>query len=240
MPDLVDKFFREDLTEAEQEALSQELLNSDKAALKFESKAKALYISFGLALPRHHWVPQGKLPWHAAPAHSGGHALGLLHHLVHVSHLSHWIWPSLFVVGVTGSVVTWNHFEKAAPPVEIPKISATPTPAAPKANSKVLPVLGAAEPAARVTPVALNPGTPPAFSSLSIEVAQTREGPISVQVLDMSGHEVISLYQGGLKAGDWVFEWDGKLTDGSPAQAGFYRIEVQSGAFIQRKNIQIQ
>ena len=238
MPDLVDTFFKRDLTEAEQEALSRELLNSDKAALKFESKAKALYLSFGLAVPIMRWPKQGKLPWHTASAHSAGHGAGLLHHLIHVTHLSHWIWPSLIVVGVTGSVATWHHLEKSAPPVEAVKIAATPIPAP-------IPVKRVSAPQSipinsRVTPVALTAGTPPVFASLSVEVSQAHEGQMTVRVLDMTGQEVLGLYQGDLKAGDWVFTWDGKLLDGSPAKAGFYRIEIQSGAYIQRKTIQIQ
>jgi hypothetical protein len=234
VPDLVDAFFKRDLTEAEQEALSRELLNSDKAALKFESKAKALYLSFGLAVPIIRWPKQGKLPWHTASTHPAGHGAGLLHHWIQVTHLSHWIWPSLFVVGVMGSVATWHHLEKTAPPVEPVKVVATSIPV--KRISAPQPISVSRQ----VTPVALTSGTPPVFASLSVEVSQAHEGQMTVRVLEMTGQEVLGLYQGDLKAGDWVFTWDGKLLDGSPAKAGFYRIEIQSGAYIQRKIIQIQ
>lgn len=64
MPELVEKYFKEDLTEAEQTALEEALLNSDEAALQFEGMAKEAYLRYGLPEPQPKWgdTPPPSLP----------------------------------------------------------------------------------------------------------------------------------------------------------------------------------
>jgi hypothetical protein len=47
------------------------------------------------------------------------------------------------------------------------------------------------------------------------------------------------LYVGMLKPGEWTFEWEGQLEDGSPASPGIYEVETQSGPTVLRKRVQI-
>jgi len=227
MPDLVEKFFHEDLTPAEEEALSRQLLKSDRAALKFEAKAKTLYLSFGLAEPIMSWPKHGSLPWHGGASHAAGKG-GIL---LHLGHLGHWIWPSLLAVGLTGSVLTWRHDHPK--PLRALSSAVSPLPATPVAEVRFKAPKG-------VTPIPLQTVPPQSFSSLSITVSQAKQGLVVVRVLDLSGAQILSLYRGDLGAGNWLFQWDGKLTNGLPASAGLYRIEVQAGAFVQRKDVQIQ
>lgn len=56
MADLVEKYFQQDLTEAEQEALSGSLLSSDETALKFERMAGEAYARYGLPDLQPHWT----------------------------------------------------------------------------------------------------------------------------------------------------------------------------------------
>src|SRR5258708_34686843 len=52
MPDLIEKYFKEDLTEAERQALRKELLTSDNAAESFGERAEEVYRALGLPEPR--------------------------------------------------------------------------------------------------------------------------------------------------------------------------------------------
>jgi hypothetical protein len=238
MPDLVDKFFQRDLSEAEQASLSAALLSSDETALKFETKAEKAYLSFGLPIPQAHWPAQDNLPWHSTQSHSVGHGWGALRHLGHLGHLGHWIWPSVFVAGVAGSVATWHYTQKMTVPVAAAEVSTLSVPT-PFSRSPVLKPVP--QPALKaVVPVRVDETNPPVFSSLSVVVHRAQSGPVQVRVTDPSGQQIIVLYNGDLQPGSWAFQWDGKLNDGDPAKPGFYWIEVQAGAFQQRKSIQIQ
>ena len=92
MPDLVEKFFRDDLTEAEQQALSDTLLNSDEAALKFEETAKQAYLRYGFPEPKPRWTDP---PPSSSPPKTG---------------LGPWFWPAMFVVGATLGLGWRTHF----------------------------------------------------------------------------------------------------------------------------------
>ncbi len=249
MPDLVEKFFKEDLTEAEHQALSEALLSSDETALKFEGQARDIYLGFGLPDPSFHWPKTTHLPWHSSHAGFWGHAAQVLHHF------GHWIWPSVIVVGTTASVTVW-HYSQTSPvkPVEQPAVvlpvptvkiepKAFPTPA-PRVILPPKPAIPTATPLTVVhpdfTPVKVDQNPPASFSKLSVVVTQAKAGSVVVRVTDMKGTEIQSLYQGNLEAGNWAFEWNGLLSDGKSAPAGYYRIEVKAGSFIQQKTIQIQ
>jgi hypothetical protein len=95
MPDLVDQYFQEDLTEAEQQALSEFLLVSEEAALKFEALAKESYLRYGHPEPQPKWndppsppsVPgTGWGPWLWTPVVILG--LGALYHFLQANQVS--------------------------------------------------------------------------------------------------------------------------------------------------------
>jgi len=50
----------------------------------------------------------------------------------------------------------------------------------------------------------------------------------------------VLLYEGLLPSGKWVFDWDGKFTNGQMAPPGFYRIQVESGPVVQNKTIVVR
>jgi flagellar hook assembly protein FlgD len=95
-----------------------------------------------------------------------------------------------------------------------------------------------------------NPVSPPetamtspgsqAHSGLEVTVRQPAAGLVTVRVLKEDGTEAAFLYQGSLPAGQWVFGWDGKLADGSPAQPGSYQIQVTSGSVTRSKIVFIR
>jgi hypothetical protein len=116
MPDLVEKFFREDLTEAEHQALGESLLASDEAALKFEETAKAVYHRYGLPEPEPHW------PDPTLPPQSG---IGPWNSLLP------WIWPSLFLLGAVAVLMGWHHYRLSFSGIASPsKTAGTPGTAA--------------------------------------------------------------------------------------------------------------
>ncbi len=63
---------------------------------------------------------------------------------------------------------------------------------------------------------------------------------VTVRILDAEGKEVRALYTGFVESGRWSFQWDGLLENGEPANAGSYRIDVQSGESHLSKDIQIK
>jgi hypothetical protein len=87
MSDLVEKYFSEDLTEAERKTLGQELLSSEEAAGKFIEKAGDAYRRFGL--PEPHWIGPEELKHISKP--------GLWRHL--------WFW--ILILGSVGITVYW-------------------------------------------------------------------------------------------------------------------------------------
>jgi hypothetical protein len=82
MPDLVEKYFKDDLTEAEQQGLSEFLLGSEEAALKFETLAKEAYLRYGHPEPQPRWDDP------PSPPSSIG------------NHWGPWFWTSIFIVGL--------------------------------------------------------------------------------------------------------------------------------------------
>jgi hypothetical protein len=119
MPDLVEKFFKEDLTEAEHQALNESLLASDEAALKFEETAKAAYHRYGLPEPEPHWPDQAGP---TLPPQAGSGPWNLL---------LPFVWPSLFLLGAVAVFVGWHHYRLSFSRIASPsKTAGTPVAAA--------------------------------------------------------------------------------------------------------------
>src|SRR5260221_14641205 len=94
MADLIEKFFKEDLTEAERKLLGEELLSKDGAAEKFVEKAEEAYKGFGLPEPQ--WTgPE------------------VFRHAVQPG-LGKWLWVCALLVGAVGAS-TWWYFAKSNP-----------------------------------------------------------------------------------------------------------------------------
>jgi len=257
MADLVEKYFQSDLSEAEQEALSRQLLDSEESALKFERLAKEAYGRFGLPEPQPRWKdhpPSAGLDWRYGAelvvvlGVLGGALFGFLHLknrlLVPEAGAPLRQAPPIVKTNVeknpSGPPAVSNDERAAgensarrdgAGAVSHPAASAIPTLSAPSAVSL---------PAAAGTPINVDLNPSQTFSNLSVVIAQPQTGFLTVWVEDSKGEAVKTLYNGILNPGNWKFEWDGKRSNGLPAQPGFYQIAVRSGASIQRKTVQIQ
>ncbi len=269
MLDLVEKYFQADLTDVEQDALSEALLNSDEAALAFEAAAKEAYFSYGFPEPKPRWpdppgnfiASKGAGPWLGPSLSLFAVAIGIaallwwgyskndsIHHLLSGMFQPKAVAPlSLEKEKNTGNT-TPSKIKRVARHSEVgestsSKAEEKPTSAGKSTGPEM--AVGSRIPEALLTQkpvVPFNADQNPSrnFSLLSVAIGQSKSGVLSVRVLDLKGMELVGLYRGLLGKGNWVFEWDGRLTNGKPAPAGYYQIEVRSGSFIQHKNIRIQ
>jgi hypothetical protein len=229
MTNMIDKYFREDLTEAEEKILGEELLRSEESANRFAALAEQKYHSYGLPEP----VWQG-----------GGQAGG--------SFLRTWgklillLLGGLAVFGVTGwamlrcvrqqasaevPTVTAPLMETNAP-IEKPRVS---KPAASIAAQKIVAQVVGAPP----TPVVAD-SSPTQGKGLQIVFHMITEGRAAIRVLNPTGVEVRRLFDGNMKTGSWSVDWDGRLTDGRPATPGLYHVEVMTNGITKVREVRIR
>ena len=52
---------------------------------------------------------------------------------------------------------------------------------------------------------------------------------VKVDVFDITGRRVVTVFSGNLSAGEHLFEWDGRTASGEPAGAGLYFMRVKVG-----------
>jgi flagellar hook assembly protein FlgD len=50
---------------------------------------------------------------------------------------------------------------------------------------------------------------------------------VRVDVFDITGRRVVSVFSGSLPAGEHLFEWDGRTSSGKAAGAGLYFMRVR-------------
>ena len=250
--DLIVKFFREDLTEAEEEALSQRLSSSVEDALRLGQHAEASYRHYGLPEPK--WTggpPPGFYP-------KSGFKFGLWLPVVLLAGLAAW--------------VGWRYWldkeNKLSAPVPAPSASlALSHPSGKKAghsaarrSQEVIPgrledksiqdpkalvaatassgVLNNMRPALTPVNAAGQPHHP--YSNLEVVVKRTKAGEVTVRVLQPDGSQAVMLYQGSLQPGSWIFDWNGRLADGGAPPSGTYQIQVVSGPVTMNKAVVIQ
>ncbi|MGH7738876.1 MAG: hypothetical protein ACREL1_01900 [bacterium] len=242
MDDLIQKFFQADLTEAEEQALSDQLKNFTEEALRFGEEAEARYIRAGL--------PEPQLPRPLSiPAAAGGSAVSVMAWVHGGLKILVWILgialASVVAFGLWRNFVPQTPAQNSTSPVPGMKAQVStglrhfviarrdihPVSAPSTVPTGLVPVL---------TPVDLNHPLGRTFSALSITVHKVSAGPVTVQVLTLDGKPLVPLYRGLLKPGNWGFEWDGKLADRSIAASGYYQIQLNSGSGPQKKIIQIQ
>jgi len=209
MADLIHEFFERELSEAESDALSEQLRLSTDESLRFEGLLESHYLATGLPLPE---LPASL---QSLPLNPGGLSSALGLKLVAV----------LVAAAGLGYVVLkyW--------------------PSAPVPQAALAPMVSLSQPA-MITK--LLPVQPKSVSStatgeeLSVVVGTQAKTLVTVRILNHEGGEVRNLYTGFVQPGHWSFQWDGDLSDGVPAPAGAYQIDVQSGALHQTKEIQIK
>ncbi len=238
MKDLIEEFFKRDLTEAEKDQLTELINGSDEDALRFARMAENFYAKTGLPQPR----------WSGKPLKSRR------------VHKAWFTTPTFFflpvlafaIVGGVTAVKAVHHWlaqrQSSPTPVETPQpLTATPTPevhALPAAVSKPV------EPQATSTPVftpvptaTLSPIPTPAGpkkQELSVVVGLHQSGVVTVRVLDQGNNEIRLLGTNILPAGQQTFTWDGLKQNGQLAPPGTYYVEVKSSAGTLRKKIKIE
>lgn len=211
MSNLVEEFFKRDLTEAEAQELEGLLEKSPEDSLRFGQNLEQQYLSLGLTVPA--------IPGHFGPALPKA-GWGLLKSL-------------LAAATLTGAgLLAWTLWPKPAAVISVPspKTALPQTLSRPKAKLPAPPV----EILQRLT------GTSQEGNRLSVVVELDHAAPVQVRIFDPFNREVRALYQGNLQAGKWSIHWDGLLTDGSKAPSGNYRIQVQSGTTEMSKNVVIE
>ncbi len=215
MTDLIQEFFHRDFSEAEHESLSRLLNESPDAALRYEKLLEENYLATGLPQPS---LPQGlqQLP------QAGGSGLSTGNGLIKV----------LLVAMAGAGLLAWKFWPHPSLETPAPKVQTAPA---------VQPQLKALSHHAIPPKVVPQPaGFTAEGQELSVVVDSTQAALVTVRVLDVQGREVRVLYTGFVQPGQWSFRWDGLLSDGEPAAAGDYRIDVQSGASRQTKEIKIR
>jgi hypothetical protein len=249
MTDLIDKFFRTELTDQEDEKLSAQLESSEDEADRFVAKAEEAYYSFGLSEPKEpsawkRFLRSSWVGWLLAVVLLGG--LGLWHPWTRgtasVAPLgvskTEPVAQAVAPAKVTTSVVKAKKEPLVAKPVEatraamVPTVIPTPT---------VVPVQSVGAPP--------NPGFDTDTRNLRVLVEKEAagalvvkmQGPkgiearrlegagagvVVVRVLAANQVEVRRLYEGPLQVGKWAFKWDGVMSNGKMAPPGTYHIEV--------------
>jgi hypothetical protein len=253
MPDdLVIKFFREDLTETEEQALSDRLTSSEEDALRFGQHAESSYLHYGLPEPQ--W-PGGGPPPGFFPR--SGLPIGFWSILALVAGLSVWgFWkwwpghavktpvslPAVFSPALQpptglkeGRVPNPSQQEVAPKPGTVPgSLSKAVPPQNPPSQTGLMP--------GSTTPIPLDAtvSSRHPHTNLEVLVKRAKAGEVTVRVLKPDGTQAVLLYQGMLQPGSWAFDWNGRLSDGEAPAPGTYQIQVLSGAVTLSKNVVIK
>lgn len=209
--ELAKAYFERDLTDAEEQSLADWIASSPEAALELAEHARKAYVATGLPTPDWGSTASG------SAALRGGILKGLILGLV----LSGAVW------------LAWLRPVAQEAPVpdplsSVPVSAVPPAPAARKIPSHPAPTL------------APQPYVPTRrYDGLAAIVRQEAPSLVTVRVLDGKGGEVRLLYAGMLPRGEWTFEWEGLLQDGTPAPEGTYTVETQSGRSRLQKQVVI-
>ncbi len=240
MADLIEKFFRSELTEAEDQALAKLLASSEDAAERFAQKAEKVYFGFGLPEPK----APGKLArflksswgrWAPVVVLSG---VGVWHYWPQVESQP---LPVVVSSPVMAPVPAQTELKIIAPvsrkaekpigPPPVPTESVVLTPSIPNGATPVPAGMDQAPP---------NPGFDTDYRNLRVVVDQEAAGSILVRITGPDGTEVRRLYEGPLAVGKWAFTWDGLLDQNRAATSGIYHIEVKGNGNSMSKEVMIR
>ena len=260
MDDLISKYFRADLTEAEEKTVADVLLSSPEEALRLRDLAEARYRSYGLPDPTRMGgpPPAGPSAGKNIPAGPWMMSVVLLGFLGGMAGLGTYMVRSRGTLPPSGVTLTGEgpsqkgtdpsgqatgagQSNGALPPLSTGDPDSTDAPSAPPkvpSQAKSFPPPGSAS-AHGWTPQLASSLAPGDYSNLGVLVQQAIEGPVSVLVLDGAGRRKMVIFQGNLKPGEWVFNWDGHYPDGRLLEEGFYEVEVASGSVTQKRRISI-
>lgn len=212
MSDLLRDYFKRDLSEAEEERLSEELRSSESNSSVFLEQAQTYYEHTLSKAPQ---TPFWKRPLFAF---LGG---------VLTTTFCFLIFLFLAGRGDHGSTPASTDETRATVPSAIQPRPVAKTPDRPKVELTL----------SSSKPQAWQQGR--TYNGWNVVVHQTAECLTTIRVLDAAGHEVKALYAGFLKPGAWVFEWDGRDKSGQRVAEGSYTIEAQSGKQTAQKAVHV-
>lgn len=211
MADLVAEFYSRDLSTAEAAELELIFENSADEAERFAELGLAEYKSMGLPEPR----------WKSG---RGGA----------------WKWPLVLLFAAGGAWAFMPAPKQGRPDLSL-EGEAFSMEHAPTRAIQTLPVIRALEPISPRTKLTRKvPDETKRGRRLGVLVKQAVSGPARVTVKDSQGRELLELFNGTLHKGERRFEWDGRLADGSAANAGDYSIAVQRGKSLQIKQLSLK
>lgn len=229
MTDLIEKYFREDLTEGEEKTLSDQLLHSEDSASRFGALAEQKYVSYGLPEP----VLNGPDATGGGFLRTWGRCLLLMLAGLSIFGAAGWVILCAMRQQATGDVPNISAPTLGAiAPIEKPLVSKHEVPVGVK---KIVQQIVEAPP----TPV-MTDREPAKGKSLQIVFRMLAEGRAAIRVLSPSGTEVRRLFDGDMKTGSWSVDWDGRLSDGRPAQPGLYRVEVETNGVVKSREVRIR
>jgi hypothetical protein len=260
--DPIVKFFREDLTQAEEQALSDKLASSSEEAVRFGQHAEASYRYYGLPEPewRGGGPPSGFFPrpgfrpviWLSVALLAGFLGWFSWHILTLSRGKGNGAVPAQQKITSQAQTPPGLPDSNEAVPETMTRPSeSTALPDKPSgfaqeqspggqsgAFSKPTPPWEGSMPLTAVsTPVNVTAQPHHPHSNLEVMIRRSSPGQVTVEVLNPSGTPVVLLYQGLLEPGNWAFDWNGRLGDGSPAPPGTYHIQVQSGSILQSRSV---
>lgn len=236
---LVEEYFKRDLSAAEEAQLAKLLAGSPEAALKIAEGMAGLYRQGGQAEPS--W-PERPLPtgrWRGAGPWIKLSLLVLLNlGLIALAvHLLGTLLQTRTPVPAASVTVEYALSPQAEPRRKTARV-AIPPQAGPAASATLPHVLPPPLPAPQTAPALPIIGRQ--FEQLSVVVDNPQEGLATVKVFDSSHNLVRRLYTGILPAGKQTLTWDGRTDQGGTAPPGTYRLEVQSGDNMIRSTVHVK
>jgi len=212
---LLDEYFKRDLTEAEEEQLAQWLSSSGEASQRFIGLMESHYRALGLAEPE--WA-ESPLPKFFPKSRNPG--LWLI--------LAAFLLLALAAGGVLLHrwLTAQGRVAASIPSTAAMKKGGRPSSTQPNETIKK----------ARTTETSTKGRI---REELSVVVDNPHMGLVTVKVLDSSKSEIRVIYAGILAAGQKTFTWDGKDKSGLVSPRGVYYLEVASGAHMLRKEVHL-
>ncbi len=229
MNDLVEEYFKRELSAPEEAQLTRLLDQSPDAASRMADRMAELYRQSGQAepqwaehaLPTSFWSSIGSwIPLSLLALLNLG-LIALLVHLVGIFLNYHSPMPAS---SVTRLPEDHPSLELRVVPVEkkasrIPPALSVPVPSFSYSSPPVPPVPTASNLSVRGKQ----------FEQLSMVVDNPEAGLATVRVFDADHVLIRHLFNGMLPAGKQIFTWDGTTDSGTPAPPGAYSFEIQSG-----------
>jgi hypothetical protein len=255
---LVDEYFKRDLTEAEEQQLASWLASSPEDSQRLAQGLADMYAKSGLPQPV--W-PGGTLPFQKSKWLLLRPLAPLLLILALIGTAGYkWLANLPVSTSIQLPVVTpLAHSLEKMPLKKIHNLSNSVEPALKQISKPTAHSLSEGAPPQVQLPITpptdnltlpqspSNPAvsTAPApqghvYQQMSVVLDQAAAGLVTVKVVDNLNTDVRTLYAGILPEGKRTFKWDGKTDVGAVAPAGTYYIEVKSGQNVMKQKVNVE